>query len=36
MRLPKAYRFSDRVVIMKDFGNGVLILPIENCPVSST
>ena len=30
MRLPKAYRFNGTEVIVKDFGNGVLLLPIED------
>jgi len=30
VRLPKAYRFSGTEVIVKHFGNGVLLLPIEN------
>ena len=30
MRLPKAYRFSGTEVIEKHFGNGVLLLPIED------
>lgn len=30
MRLPKAYRFSGTEVIVRHFGNGVLLLPIED------
>ena len=30
MRLPKAYRFNGTEVIVKHFGNGVLLLPIED------
>ncbi len=30
VRLPKAYRFSGSEVIVKRFGNGVLLLPIED------
>jgi antitoxin VapB len=30
VRLPKAYRFSGTEVIVKHFGNGVLLLPIED------
>jgi antitoxin VapB len=30
VRLPKAYRFSGSEVIVKHFGNGVLLLPIED------
>jgi antitoxin VapB len=30
VRLPKAYRFSGTEVIAKRFGNGVLLLPIED------
>jgi antitoxin VapB len=28
--LPKAYRFSGTEVIVKHFGNGVLLLPMED------
>ena len=28
--MPKAYRFSGAEVIVKHFGNGVLLLPIED------
>ncbi|WP_231597942.1 type II toxin-antitoxin system VapC family toxin [Synechococcus sp. CBW1002] len=30
MRLPKDYRFSGREVAVKRFGNGVLLLPIDD------
>ena len=30
VRLPKAYRFSGTEVLVKHFGNGVLLLPIED------
>ncbi|MCS5699465.1 type II toxin-antitoxin system VapB family antitoxin [Cyanobium sp. FGCU-52] len=30
VRLPKAYRFSGTEVVVKHFGNGVLLLPIED------
>lgn len=30
VRLPKAYRFHGQEVIIRHFGNGVLLLPIEN------
>jgi len=30
VRLPKAYRFSGTEVIVKHFGNGVLLLPIDD------
>ncbi len=30
VRLPNAYRFSGTEVIVKHFGNGVLLLPIED------
>ena len=30
VRLPKAYRFSGTEVIVKHFGSGVLLLPIED------
>ena len=30
VRLPKAYRFSGTEVIVKHFGNGVLLLPMED------
>ena len=30
VRLPKAYRFSGTEVTVKHFGNGVLLLPIED------
>ncbi len=30
VRLPKAYRFNGTEVIVKHFGNGVLLLPIED------
>ena len=30
VRLPKDYRFSGREVVVKHFGNGVLLLPIED------
>ncbi|MBN9462658.1 MAG: AbrB/MazE/SpoVT family DNA-binding domain-containing protein [Burkholderiales bacterium] len=30
VRLPKAYRFRGEEVIVKRFGSGVLLLPIEN------
>jgi len=30
VRLPKAYRFKGTEVIVKHFGNGVLLLPIED------
>jgi antitoxin VapB len=30
VRLPKAYRFTGTEVIVKHFGNGVLLLPIED------
>lgn len=30
VRLPKAYRFRGTEVIVKHFGNGVLLLPIED------
>jgi antitoxin VapB len=30
VRLPKAYRFSGMKVIVKHFGNGLLLLPVED------
>jgi len=30
VRLPKEYRFQDSEVAVKHFGNGVLLLPIED------
>jgi antitoxin VapB len=30
VRLPKAYRFAGTEVAVKHFGNGVLLLPVEN------
>ena len=30
VRLPKDYRFSGREVVVKHFGNGVLLLPIDD------
>lgn len=30
VRLPKDYRFSGREVVVKHFGNGVLLLPMED------
>jgi antitoxin VapB len=30
VRLPKTYRFNGTEVIVKHFGNGVLLLPIED------
>lgn len=30
VRLPKAYRFSGTEVIVKHFGNGVLLLPVND------
>ena len=30
VRLPKAYRFSGSEVVVKHFGNGVLLLPIDD------
>jgi antitoxin VapB len=30
VRLPKAYRFSGTELIVQHFGNGVLLLPIED------
>jgi antitoxin VapB len=30
VRLPKAYRFSGSEVVVKDFGHGVLLLPIDD------
>lgn len=30
MRLPKDYRFSGNEVVVKHFGNGVLLLPIDD------
>lgn len=30
VRLPKAFRFNSEEVAIKRFGNGVLLLPIEN------
>ena len=30
VRLPKAYRFSGSEVVVKYFGNGVLLLPIDD------
>ncbi len=30
VRLPKAFRFNSDEVMIKHFGNGVLLLPIEN------
>lgn len=30
VRLPKAFRFQGQEVAVKHFGNGVLLLPIEN------
>ena len=29
VRLPKAFRFDGKEVVVKHFGNGVLLLPIE-------
>lgn len=29
VRLPKEFRFSDKEVIIRHFGNGVLLLPID-------
>jgi len=34
VRLPKAYRFHGEEVIVKRFGSGVLLLPVENPWVS--
>jgi len=33
--LPKAYRFSGTEVIVKHFGNGVLLLPMEDPRLSA-
>ena len=30
VRLPKAFRFEGKEVVVKHFGNGVLLLPVEN------
>jgi len=30
VRLPKEYRFSGQEVMVKHFGNGVLLLPVDN------
>jgi antitoxin VapB len=30
VRLPKEYRFAGTEVVVKHFGNGVLLLPVEN------
>ena len=30
VRLPKAFRFEGKEVVVKHFGNGVLLLPIDN------
>ena len=30
MRLPKEYRFAGTEVVVKHFGNGVLLLPADN------
>ena len=30
VRLPKAYRFAGTEVAVKHFGNGVLLLPVDN------
>ncbi len=30
VRLPESYRFSGTEVLVKRFGNGVLLLPVEN------
>lgn len=30
VRLPKAFRFNSDEVVIKRFGNGVVLLPIEN------
>lgn len=30
VRLPKAFRFEGKEVVVKHFGNGVLLLPLEN------
>lgn len=30
VRLPKAFRFNEKEVVIKRFGNGVLLLPKEN------
>lgn len=30
VRLPKAFRFQGNEVVIKHFGNGVLLLPLEN------
>lgn len=30
VRLPKAYRFAGTEVVVKHFGNGVLLLPVED------
>ena len=30
VRLPKEYRFSGTEVVVKHFGNGVLLLPVED------
>jgi virulence-associated protein VagC len=32
VRLPMKYRFSGNEVVMKYFGNGVLLLPINDLP----
>lgn len=30
VRLPKAYRFAGKEVVVKHFGNGVLLLPLDD------
>ncbi len=30
VRLPKAFRFNTREVVIKNFGQGVLLLPLDN------
>jgi len=30
IRLPKAFRFEGKEVVVKHFGNGVLLLPLNN------
>jgi antitoxin VapB len=30
VRLPKEYRFTDTAVVVKHFGNGVLLLPVDD------
>ncbi|MDR6543498.1 antitoxin [Acinetobacter bereziniae] len=30
VRLPKAFRFEGKEVVVKHFGNGVLLLPLKN------